>query len=158
MSASATPLSDAISRLVADDTPESFSAFLSVFRRSVVGTVAASVPANRKPGETFVAREGEVKLAILKAPNGQKMVQACADPEVFAVRVADSRINALMTGEEMLKMLLKVPDIAGILACSAASFHSVPITHADAEAALATKPSESPSEGAGKSWWKFWER
>ena len=136
MGTAATPLSDAISRLLGDSSSAAFASFVGTFRRSTVGVVAAALPRGRKPGETFQAGAGDVQLVVVTTPDGRRMLKACADPETFAVKFPETKINALMSGEEILGMLAKTPDLEGVLVCSAASFHSVPITRGDLEALL----------------------
>jgi hypothetical protein len=54
------------------------------------------------------------------------MMKSCADPSVFEEKYK-AGINALMSGREILKMLMKLSDIDGVLVCSAATFNSYPI-------------------------------
>jgi hypothetical protein len=148
----ATPLSDTITDLLADSSEEAFAAFVRTFRRSTLGVVASALPPARRPGETFQAGSGDVRFVPVTTPDGRRMFKACADPETFALRFPEPRINALMSGDEILGMVAKMPDLEGVLVCSASSFHSVPITRADAERAL------SGQSTAKARWWKFWGR
>jgi hypothetical protein len=58
------------------------------------------------------------------------MVKACADPATFVRNYPDTKINVLMGGRELLRMVEKIPDLDGILVCSATHFQSVPIGRA----------------------------
>ena len=147
---STTPLSDEISVLLSDSKPGSLASFVETFRRSRVGVVALTLPANRRPGETFQAGPGEVTLALVSTPDGRRMVKACADPETFASRYPETKITALMSGEAVLGVVAAASDIDGVLVCSASSFHSVPIGRSDA---IARPP--QPDRSA-RPWWKFW--
>ena len=151
METRATPLSDAIARLRGDSSSEAFASFVGTFRRSTLGVVATVLPLGHKPGETFQAGSGDVQLVVVTAPDGRRMLKACADPETFAVRFPEPKINALMSGQEILGMLSKSSDLEGVLVCSATSFHSVPITPADAESKVSAQSGSPP-------WWRFWKR
>src|SRR6185436_785007 len=149
-----TPLSDLIMALVANGDQATFARFDDLFLRSRVGVIAAGMPANRRPGETFqVGGQDRVALELVKAPDGRTMIKACADPDVFSRRYPDAKITALMLGRDLLEMLLKPSLVDGVLVCSALSFHSIPIGKADARRLVATA-THAPSS---KPWWKFWD-
>lgn len=59
------------------------------------------------------------------------MIKACADPPVFSQRYPEPPISALMLGSALVKTLMASPEAEGILVCSAASFHSLPIARGD---------------------------
>ena len=147
-----TALSNAISRIVSAPSPQAFAEFLEVFREATLGVVALTLPSQVQPGETFRAGKGDVSLTVVSTPDGRRMVKACADPPVFAKRYPETKINALMSGEELLGIAARSSDIDGILVCSAASHHSVPISRSDAAQFLAEPAAIS------KPWWKLWRR
>jgi hypothetical protein len=152
MSPPAKPLSDAISQLRGDSSSEAFRFFVGTFRQSILGVVATALPPDRKAGETFRAGAGDVELVVVATPDGRRMLKACADPDAFVIRFPETKINALMSGEQILDMLAKAPDLAGVLVCSASSLHSAPITLADAQDTLAA------SSNSKSRWWEFWKR
>ena len=128
MSTSMTPLSDLISALVASPSDEAFAELFRAFLDASVGVKLANVPAHAE-GAYRIAAQDRVTMAFVHTPDGRSMVKACADPRVFSQKYAGA-INAEMRGRQMLEMVLKVPELDGVLVCSAASFHSVPVSRA----------------------------
>lgn len=96
MATADTPLSDAISRILAASSTTEFGAFVSTFRGSTVGVIATALPPGLTPGQAFQAGAGNVELVVVGTPDGRRMLKACADPEVFVTRFPDTPINALM--------------------------------------------------------------
>jgi hypothetical protein len=114
--------------------------------------IAQNVPVGRVPGETFqTGSTDRMTLALVATPDGRRMVKACADPSLFIQRYPETKINVVMVGRELLQMLAKVPDVDGVLVCSATSFHSVPIDRAVAAQSLVPRQGDS-----GRPWWKLW--
>ena len=145
-------LSNAIAAVASQGTDAAFSAFMAVFLDASVGLVAENIPAGRRPGETFqTGPTDRMTLALVGAPDGRRMVKACADPATFVRKYPDTKINVLMVGRELLQMVGKVPDLDGVLVCSATQVHSVPISRAEAARALA------PHRAKGcRPWWRPW--
>jgi hypothetical protein len=102
------------------------------------------------PGERYIAGDNELKMKIVSAPNGESMIKACAEPELF-VKNFHETITVTMTGREIIEMILKMPEIDGILICSATSFHSYPIYKQRCVQLIniQTKIGVRP-------WWKIW--
>jgi hypothetical protein len=113
------PLSDLMTRALEDASGEAMRAFHRAFMDAPIG-----VDASRVPG----GADGVYHTAFARAatPDGRVMVLACADRAAFARRFHD-RFNADVRGRELAAAVLGIPDCAGILVNSAASFHSIAI-------------------------------
>ena len=146
---SATPLSDFISAVVADFGPGPLRAFHAAFMTSDLGVQTIGVPADAV-GEYRVAAGDNVRMAQVATPDGRIMVKACADPRVFAQRY-NFGINATISGRRLLDMVLEVRELEGVLVCSAASAHSIPIGRAEIAEVLRLPPQRSK-----RPWWKQW--
>jgi hypothetical protein len=146
---SATPLSDFISALVADSGPGPLRAFHEVLMTSDLGVQIIGAPADAV-GEYRVAAGDNIRITLVATPDGRIMVKACADPRVFVQRY-NFGINATISGRRLLEMVLKVPESEGVLVCSAASAHSVPIGRAEIAEVLRLRPPRSK-----RPWWKLW--
>jgi len=122
------------------------------FLGSELGLVMNGLPC-KESGERYVVDgSGTITSALVRDLDGNSMIKACADPEQFEENYKEG-INALMSGREVLEMLVKLTDVKGVLVCSAASFNSFPIYRERAELLLSNFPIEA---GNGKRWWKFW--
>jgi len=145
-------LSDAITAVATQGTNTSFAMFIERFLDARVGVVAQNIPEGRSPGETFQTGPADrMTFALVGIPDGRRMVKACADPSLFIQRYPETKINVLMAGRELLQMLAKVPELDGVLVCSATTFESVPIDRAAAAAALTARQSD-----VRQPWWKLW--
>jgi hypothetical protein len=151
---SETSLSDLITALLENANERAWANFHALFLVSELGIEATGLPSNRAPGETFqVGASDRMTTKVVQTPDGRSMVKACADPHVFARRYPDAAITAGMRGRDLLEMVMKSPELDGVLVCSAVSFHSVPIGRADAERLLRRGRSEPEK---ARPWWKFW--
>ncbi len=100
----------------------------------------------------YTVKESEVRMKYVTDPNGNNMIKACADPELFTKNYPDDKINALLTGRQTLEMLLKMNDVVGVLVCSATSFQSWPIYKNQAILLLKWNETKVKSK-----WWEFWK-
>ena len=144
-----TPLSDYISALIADFGPDPLQAFHTAFITADLGVRMINVPVHAA-GEYRVAKGDDIRMAYVVTPDGRTMVKACADPRIFAQRY-NYAINATMTGGSLLEMVLGVPELEGVLVCSAASDHSIPIGRAEIPEVLRLQALRSK-----RPWWKLW--
>lgn len=132
---------------------QAMAAFHQAFRTARVGMVVPDLPA--APAGTAMDGGG-MQMPLYGTPNGLSVVRACADPEVFARRY-DPSINALMIGEAVLEMTLKVGSVAaGVLVASAASEHSILIPNARIAELLGARADGATAEPPSKPWWKLW--
>jgi hypothetical protein len=145
---SETPLSDRITAMMSDESPSNRAAFCELLLVSRVGVTVGGLPEPGMAGIYTVGRDDRVTMRPVSIPDGRRMVKAGADPPVFA-RHYDASVNAEMLGRDVLEMVLKMDDVAGVLVCSAASFHSVPIFRKEIQRLLGR-------ETAPRSWWKLW--
>jgi hypothetical protein len=149
-----TPLSDLISALRDDPDGHLRAELHAVFMASILGLEAEGMPSNRAPGETFEVGPGDqIRMKLVGTPDGRRMIKACADPRAFAARYPDAAITALMRGHHLLERMLKDPNLDGVLVCSAASFHSTPISRDDATRLLAPPEQTTPAPRRGWRWW-----
>lgn len=146
-----TPLSDKISDLIDKSSIELVESLTSLFMASQVGVVFKNLP-DHEHGESYViSREDNITCSMVSDLDGKPMIKVCADPDAFE-KTYNAGINALMTGNEVLTMLLKVPEANGVLICSASSFNSFPIYREKAMDLLSCdKKHESK-----RPWWKIW--
>lgn len=121
---SSTPLSDCISRYAAQGTQENYEAFLRVFLDSQLGVILTGIP--QGVSGQYVAGKNELHAAMSIAPDGKKMLLACADRAVFVQRFKQP-FNAEMAALALLEMAWANPDCEGIMVNSAASQHRVGI-------------------------------
>jgi hypothetical protein len=130
---SKTPLSDTISAMLSRRDQTSFDEFIRVLVKARLGLVATGIPKHRRPGERFQVQPGDhIGMMKVSTPDGRTMLKACADPDAFARAFPDTKISALMVGHELLEMVAKSLELDGVLICSAASHHSVPVSRQDA--------------------------
>lgn len=146
---SETPLSDLISAFVSDQRPEALRAFHTALLSADLGVKVRGVPAGTV-GTYRVAAGDDVRMVQVATPDGRIMLKACADPRAFAQRY-DAAINATITGRRLLEMVREAPGVEGVLVCSAASLHSIPIGRAEIHALLSPEPA-SPR----RPWWRVW--
>lgn len=149
---SSTPLSDKISALIGKSDPGLIQDLQQTFLRSQLGIVAQGLPQKSHGEKHIVNSKDIITCSLVNDPHGNPMMKACADPEIFEAKYREG-INALMSGREILEMLMKLPDVKGVLICSASSFNSFPIYSDIAETLLVNKGCTVASK---KSWWKFW--
>lgn len=150
---SSTPLSDTITRLTKSGPSERLKeTFYRRFLKAELGVVFHGMP-KQAPGTSYTVGEGDnVTCTTVNDANGHVMIKACADPVAFEQEYSEG-INAHIGGQALLEMLMKLPDIEGVLVCSAASFHSVPIYREEAERLLVDDQKVAEPR---KSWWHFW--
>ncbi|MCP2329372.1 hypothetical protein HDA40_007879 [Hamadaea flava] len=127
---SQTPLSDAISDLVAGSVPDAYDRFLAVFRVSTVGVMMNGTPVPDGRGG-FVAG-GDMTVGSTQH-GGRTRILAYADPEIF-LRTYGPQFNAGLSGEVLLQMAAGSADGDGILVNCATSETSVAIDRATAQA------------------------
>jgi hypothetical protein len=142
---SPTPLSDAISALVAHDDPATYDRLVQTFLGERLGVIASGLPATH--GASIRIEPGQrVTCAVTDLPDGRTMVLACADLPTFVTRF-DRPFNAELDAAALMNIVMANPDCAGIFINSATSEHSAAIDRATIErlVGLASKP-----------WWKFW--
>lgn len=125
-----TPLSDLISLVLRDRSQNAMSRFHEGFLVASVGVEVEGLPPTGQLGQRIDASGS--KIRSVETPDGRVMVRASADPDEFVRNYPDRRITGLMTGAEILAMLLKIPQLDGVLVCSATSFHSIPIDRTEA--------------------------
>jgi type III secretion system (T3SS) SseB-like protein len=130
-----TPLSDCISRYVEQTTPENYKHFLQVFLGSQLGVIAKGIP--QGISGQHVAGKDELTVAMSSAPDGGKMVLACADRAVFVQRFTQ-QFNAEVGAAALLKIAWSNPDCEGIMVNSAASEHRIVIARKDIADLIAT--------------------
>ena len=115
-----TPLSDCISQLVENNTPENYERFLQVFLESRLGVIATG--ALEGCSGDVVAGKSQISVVMCKTPSGKNTVLACAERNVF-VRCFSSLFNAEMDASALLKTALANPACEGITVNSATSSH-----------------------------------
>jgi hypothetical protein len=142
---SETPLSDRITTVLSDPGAEARASFIELFLSSRLGVIIAGVPKDVAPGVYKVKSSDTVTMVTVTTPDGRRMVKACADPTIFAQRY-EPAINGDMLGRDILEMTLKVDDVDGVLVCSAASFHSIPLFQREIRQIL----------GGARPWWRLW--
>jgi hypothetical protein len=122
-----TPLSDKITALINLSDSFLIEDFERCFLTSSLGVIFVGLPTNFSPGQSYtISSSDTIESALVSDPKGRPMMKACADPSVFEEKY-NAGINALMTGKEILEMLMKLSDVDGVLVCSAATFNSYPI-------------------------------
>jgi hypothetical protein len=148
-----TPLSDKITALINESSTSLINNFELEFLNSQIGLVMKGLH-QENPGEQIVVDgSGTVTCSLVSDPEGNPMIKACADPEVFESNYNEG-INALMSGIEVLEMLIKIQNAKGILVCSATSFNSFPIYRERVDTILSNNVTSEPNEK--KQWWKLW--
>jgi hypothetical protein len=141
MADSATPLSDLITRYLAEQSESSWKRFINSFLRSEVGVIVrpignAGVLAVAA-GTKIVAGNQQLTYGISRLNDGREMILACADFLVFRQKFAGA-FNATVLGSELLNGVVASLDCQGIQINSAASFHSVAIDRQTVEALLSS--------------------
>jgi hypothetical protein len=129
-------LSDTITSLVTNPTPEAWELFFEELLRSKLGIIAIGLPPNASG--TFQT-QGGVSCAMT-GRGGKRLLLSCADPLIFRQRYPDQGFNADLDARAAFSIVLANPDCDGLLVNSAASAHSVPITRAQITAVDARKP------------------
>jgi hypothetical protein len=132
--ASLTPLSDCISALVANETPETLEQLWREMIRARFGVIAVGAPS----GVTGLYRvgRGEVGLGQANTPDGRLMILACADPVTFRQRFADQGFNADIDARSLFLAAMSNNDCQGVLINSATSTHSLPVSREEIEVLL----------------------
>ncbi len=150
---SSTPLSDKISALIGNNGTGFLQDLQQTFLLSHLGIVVHGLP-RKAHGEKHIVenKKNLITCSLVNDPNGNPMIKACADPDVFEAKYK-AGINATMSGREILEMLIKLPDVKGVLICSATSFNSFPIYTEGARILLMNANDNLASK---KTWWKFW--
>jgi hypothetical protein len=143
-------ISELISQLSTSPSPKTALELEDMFLDTPVGISVTGLP-QRAPGTKYIAGKNELKIKFVVDPNGKHMIKACADPETF-VKNYQENITATMTGREIIEMILEMPNIDGVLICSATSFNSYPIYKDRGKMLLNNK-----REKSNKSWWQFWK-
>lgn len=119
-----TPLSDCITQLAKNNSPETYLRFIQTFLASRVGIIvkgASTVVANG-----YETGREKLSAALGTTPDGRRMALACADRAVFLQRF-NRPFNAEIDGISLLKMALADPQCSGIMINSAASEHTAVI-------------------------------
>jgi len=144
--APATPLSDLITAVVHGGGDGAYVAFKAALLDAPMGVVLSksTLPA----GTHVVSASDQVTMPLVMTPDGRRMVKGCADPAAFSRRYGG--VGGDMPGRSFLEMVLKVEEAEGVLICSAASEHSIPITRDEIAQLLRW-------EGTRKPWWAFWK-
>lgn len=124
MPESSTPLSDCISRYAEQGTRENYEQFLRVFLGSQLGVIVQGIP--QGASGQHVAGKNELTVAMSTAPDGKRMVLACADRAIFVQRFTQP-FNGEVSAAALLKIAWSNPDCEGIMVNSAASEHRIVI-------------------------------
>jgi len=132
-----TLLSDCISRYVEQGTRETYEQFLGVFLNSQLGVIVQGAP--EVASGQYVAGKNELGVAMSIAPDGKRMLLACADRTIFARRFKQP-FNAEVGAAALLKIAWSNPDCEGIMVNSAASEHRIVIPRKDIAELIARKP------------------
>ncbi len=144
-----TPLSDKITALVSTSTPSLVNEFEKNFINSQLGLVMHNRPVGGPGEKIIIDGSGKTTISLVSDPEGNPMIKACADPDQFEKKYNEG-INSLMSGREILEMLINMPEVEGVLVCSASSFNSFPIYRSRANILLEEK------HVSENKWWKFW--
>jgi hypothetical protein len=131
-----TPLSDKLSTLINSTDPSLKADLERCFLTAELGIILTGLPTVASTQSYTINSTDNVQSVLVGDPEGRPMVKACADPAVFEQNYP-AGINALITGQEILEMLMQLPDVAGVLICSATSFNSYPIYRDRAQVLLA---------------------
>ncbi|WP_033337417.1 SseB family protein [Catenuloplanes japonicus] len=123
------PLSDALAAYAGNRTDENWTAFVAVFRNSIVGAVGSGpVDENGRSRPGF-------GVGRTTAGDGRPRILTFADPPIYARRFGQV-FTVGVPGSVLLEMAAGDPDCAGILVNSALEESSVVITREEAEASL----------------------
>jgi hypothetical protein len=142
-------ISELISKLAESKDRSVFVELEAGIVESVFGLRMMGLP-KAEPGQKILA-DGSTTMQWVDDANGQRMIKACADPDLFSVKYPGT-VNVTMTGRELLEMAEKLPEAAGVLICSATSFHSFPIYKPDYPRIRGAK-----SIRMRRKWWQFWK-
>jgi hypothetical protein len=108
--------------------PGSYERFVAILLAAKVGLATRSVVTkHRSAGRFETGPEDQISLAIFAAPDGRRMLKACADPIVFARSYPETSIGIWMVGRELLEMVAENASLSGVLVCSATAFKSIPL-------------------------------
>lgn len=132
-----TPLSDAITRLVEQHTPGNYAQFIRIFMDSRLGIIVQGIPPGAS-GEYTAGKNNEMSAALGIAPDGKRMLLACADRAVFVQRFKRP-FNAEIDAVSLLKMAVANPGCEGVMINSAASEHTVTILRKQIPELIANK-------------------
>lgn len=120
-----TPLSDKITRLVADPSDANWNAFFNALVDADLGVVVHGVPEG--VSGTIQAASDELGLGSTQH-EGKALLLTCADFDDFRERFPEREFNAEMDAPSVFRTALSDTACEGILVASAASVHSVPIS------------------------------
>ena len=120
-----TPLSDAITKLVADTTPDNWHNFFQTLLEVDLGVIAHGLPEGFEGTHQTQSDEVGVGRTVR---DGMNLVLTCADFDIFRERFPAHGFNAEMDALSVFRTALADPSCDGILVNSAASEHSIPIT------------------------------
>ena len=133
---STTPLSDRITQLVAHDDAANLHALCTTFLDATVGLAVKGLPV-AAAGGTYTVQPGDrIAPDVVAGPEGRRYLKVCADPALFA-EAWEYPINTTMPGRTVLEIAVNTPSLAGVLICSATSYHSVPLERAEIDELLA---------------------
>jgi hypothetical protein len=151
MDSNTTPLSNVITRYVANPRERFFEEFVDAFMEASVGVVAIGLPPG--PHTAYIVGKNEkIGLGNHVLPDGRKTVLAFADPVAFQQRYGGP-MNAMMVGAVIMNVALANPTCQGICINSAASEHRVVIGRSTIESRLGLFPTNPATD---RPWWKFW--
>lgn len=118
-------ISALIASLAHQPTQAAFDRLLDAISAATFGLELSGLASNAEPGRVVDA--AGARLRYVATPDGRRMLRACADPEEFASRFTNIEIAAHVTGAELVRLALRLPDCEGVLVCSARTSQSVPI-------------------------------
>jgi hypothetical protein len=133
MGESATPLSEHLERCLdpRDEASDAanFESFLQAFVGARLGVIVVGNLPGAKPGESYVARDGQASCATVTLPGNKLMLLACADRPSFLRKFA-RRFNADVDARTLLTIALANPSCQGIMLNSALSDRSIALARA----------------------------
>ena len=144
-------ISELISKIGQSGDKRAVGQLEGMFAESIFGLLMHGLPKTEPGQKVLVDGSGSVTMSYVSDPKGNKMIKACADPELFTVNYPGS-FNVTMSGRELIEMAEKLPDADGILVCSATAFISFPIYKADYDRMKRAMP-----VGTQRKWWQFWK-
>jgi hypothetical protein len=128
---SETPLSDLITACATTASPHTLTAFMTEFRRSEVGIVAAA-ETPMTAGRHQSTAESSISIGLTRHTDGRQLALTYADPQA-ALKRFGPRFNAGMKGADILAAAFANPACEGVLVNSATSDMNIVISRVMAE-------------------------
>lgn len=111
-------LSDVISHLGRYQDQKAYTHFIEAFLRSKVGV---KIIGGEESGDKFTSTsENPIEIDLTTSHDGRERILVCADPPVYAMRFG-RKFNSIIAGEEILKVVVSIPECAGVYVNSAIS-------------------------------------